>query len=181
MILHVEEMAEGCEFLFSELVDAYSRFTKRTHFHPQGRWCRKKPCSSGFPFFFRHWVTFVIAIRMIVLWLFSFFVPDLCWNHKNPMNSHMDHAPKMHLTWRLWKTTSRNWRAGWVGSTLPKLPEQSWIPSSESPVFPLGAPPFSGELFVKLWDCSKGCGQNPVSLVQVWYFKGYNLDTPPVN
>ena len=37
MILAAEEMAEGCKFFFSELVDAYSRFTRGTHFHPQGR------------------------------------------------------------------------------------------------------------------------------------------------
>lgn len=73
---------------------------------------------------------------------------------------------------------------GWMGWIYPRrsLPgPKSWIPSSESPVFPLGAPPFSGEAFVKLWEGSKGCRQNPVSLVQVWYFKGYTLDTPPVN
>ena len=97
------------------------------------------------------------------------------------MNSHMDHAPKMHLTGRLWGFPPQ----GIDGLDELDLPSPSYPKNHGFQVqnlrFSFGCPPFSGELFVKLWGGSKGCGQNPVSLVQVWYFKGYNLDTPPIN
>ena len=96
---------------------------------------------------------------------------------KNPMNSHMawctQHAPHLEVVENHLKELK-----GWMGWIYPsqgltdgalKIMDSKFGIS----IFPLGAPPFSGE-------GSKGCGQDPVSLVQVWYFKGYNLDAPPV-
>lgn len=153
--------------------DAYSRFTRGTPFHPQGPWCTKKPCSSGFRIFVKHWATFVIAISDYPMTLQFFCAPDLCWNHKKPVWIHTWHGAPLHPT-----CTSPGGCGvfhlkelkGWMGWIYPRrsLPgPKSWIRSSESPVFPLEKSPFSGEAVVKLWEGSKGCGQNPVSFVGI--------------
>ena len=132
MILAVEEMAEV----------AYSRVTGG-----QGRWCTKDT-NAAQAFFFLHWVTFEIALRMIVLRLFSFFCPGSLLESQKTLWHGPCTSPNMHLTWRLWKTPQG---IDWLdGLDLPQVTLKNHGFQVRNLRFSFGR--------------YQSCGQNPVSL-----------------